>query len=127
MGATNAKEEAKQQRQGKRRTTHDEEDSDHECQANANHRIFAEADVLARLLQARTEQCWPRDQRRRITLELSGTFGEELADLRLSAARNDIAVALFDELHTPLQVARSRRSAHRHEGEGERAGAADDE
>src|SRR5262249_15230323 len=68
-----------------------------------------------------------RDQRRGIALELARALGEQLADLRLGIAGDNVAMALLDELHPPLEILRSRRSAHRHEGKAEGADAADDE
>src|SRR5256885_9502361 len=87
--------------------------------------IFGERDVLAGHFQPLAQQGRLGDQGCGIAFEPSGALRQQLADLRLRIAGDDVAVALTDELHAPLDRLRSRGSAHAEIGESERADAAD--
>jgi hypothetical protein len=50
-----------------------------------------------------------------------------LLDLRLGVAGDHVTVALLDEIDSPLQRFRRRRSLERHVGKEQRADTADDE
>ncbi len=71
--------------------------------AERDHEIFAEADVLARLVEAPAHQRGLRDQGRRQAFHAAGAGSHQLADLGLRVGRQDaVGMALFQQLHAAL-------------------------
>ena len=127
MRAADSEEQAHHQRQDQRSAADHQQDRHSGDDADAYQGIFAEADVFSGLLEPRAQQRRIRDQGRGIAFKPAAALGEQLADLGLGVARQNVAVALPDELHAPLEIFARGRTPHSQIGEDEGADTADHE